>query len=559
MSDPSPSLVPQVPAKKSGQKKSHSGSSGGEPPHKKKKKSDKKKTDAGTSLPKSLTDAAGKPTTDGPPSIPGFNLAGRPESLFKTDKGLKRHEVKSTGPYHTSNINNESYLHFLVPSNKNEWIRFNSESLTVSLYGTYDNAARVAADAANTETGAEKHALRALSQRPDMFLDPSVMGTGFFHRVDVSINNVPVPTNSAIGGLLLQYVRCCRVFNDKPGPHFATTNDTTYGADRTKNKPPMAKAAQPFDYVTWNSTTGVRIPVYLDGIFPFDFKNRTLQSIDGKKVPELYFPPDTTIEFKFHMHRDKIYSIFHDQVTMTNYFTNDPIQKAAHNPKLTFVDAVLQYESAELKASEHVKAMAQYNAGGFGIYDYDIPRGQYQALTAGQSYTENNFQIMPYARLVYLLFLPDHATFVMENTRRPLSGLSKFPENCTKIQLSFAGEESLITNKFERFGVRGEDHQISKKIYYEYLKSNKMIADTYSEMFPREAGVSSLIQAFVIDLKSYYSDKTEILSVKCEFSAGQTSPERNQIACITVHQNGRAVCKNGGTPFNWIWNFTQPI
>ena len=548
----SPTLVPQV-----GSEKKRKSETDDEKSKKDKKKKHGKKKDL-TKLPPAISAAAGKPNDDASVSIPGFNLAGKPDSLLKTDKGLKRNEVKSTGPYHTSNINTESYLHFIVASNKNEWIRFNSESLTLTLYGTYNNPDRNQAAGQIPERQAEKHALTALSQTPAMFLDPSVMGTGFFHRVDVSINNVPVPTNSAIGGLLLQYVRCCRVYNDKPGPHFATNKDTDFGANREANKPAIIKGAQPFDYDNWESTNGVRIPVFLDGIFPFDFKNRTLESIDGKKEPNLFFPPDTTLEFKFHLHRDKICSIFHSGVRMGNYFTQVAADRATGDPKLTFLDAVLQYESVELKASEHVKAMNQYASGGYGIYDYDIPRGQYQALTAGQSYTENNFQIMPYARLGYILFLQDHATFIMENTRKPLSGLTRFPASCNKIQLSFAGEESLITSKFENFGMK-EDHQISKKIYYEYLKNNKMLGDRYDQLFPRDNLVNSYIQGFVVDLKSHYSDKTEILSVKCEFSTGTTSPAGMQIACITVHQNGKAVCKSGGSPFSWIWNFTQPI
>lgn len=558
-----PSLVPQVPAKKH-KPGGASETDPSDPLAKKKKgkhgtkKSGKKKHENLHPIGLKLS----RPNDEGPPNIPGFNLAGRPDSLLKTDKGFKKHEVKTTGPYHTSNINSESYLHFLVASNKNEWVRFNSESLTLSLYGTYDNPNILVAGAAGAtaERMAASHALRSLSGLPEIYIDPSVMGAGFFYRVDVSVNNVPVPTNSGLGGLLMQYVRCCRVFNDKPGPHFATTKDNRYSADgRNHHNPAMVKGSIPFDYVTYNSSTGTRIPVYLDGIFPFDFKNRTLEAVDGRKEPNLFFPPDTTIEFKFHLHRDKIASIFHERVTMANYFTQDAIERPGGNLKLSFVDAVLQYESVELKASEHVKAMKQYEDGGSGIYEYDIPRGQHQALTAGQSYTENNFQIMPFARLVYILFLPDHATFMMENTRRPLSGLSRFPARCTKLQLSFAGEESLITRNFENFGFPGEDHQISKKIYYEYLKANKMVGDSYDELFPRENGVTSLIQVFVVDLKSYYSDKTEILSVKCEFSGGQTSPANTQIACMTVHPNGKAICKSGGTPFNWIWNFTQPI
>jgi hypothetical protein len=203
--------------------------------------------------------------------------------------------------------------------------------------------------------------------------------------------------------------------------------------------------------------------------------------------------------------------------------------------------------------------MKQFESGGFGVYEYDIARGQHQALSAGQSYTENNFQIMPYARLVYILFLPDHATFPIDNRRRPISALSRFPSRCTQIRLSFAGEGSLVTHSFENFGVAGEDHQMTKKVYYEYLRSNGMTNDKFEDFFPTDPDEVSLIQGFVVDLKSLYSNKTEILSVKCEFAANQVSPPNQQIVCLSVHPNGRAICKSGGSLFNYIWQFTQPI
>lgn len=524
-----------------------------------------KKPSSGKKRKKGLTPVDGsetpakvsKPNVE-PPTIPGFNLAGRPDSLKKTDGGLKRNEIKTVGPYHTSNINNESYLHFVVRSSKNEWIRFMSDSLTLVLYGIYNNPARTA-DSPVASTAALTHAMRALSGAPEIYIDPSVMGAGFFHRVEVSINNVPVPTNSAIGNLFSQYVRCCRVFNDKPGPHFATTREIVFGNERTNFNSAMFKAAKPFDYTTWNSTTGARVECYLDGVFPFDFKNRTLESVDGKKEPNLFFPPDTSIEIKFHLHRDKMASLFHPNVNMNNYWTIANVDRPGGNLTLTFHEAVLKYESAELKPAEHLKAMNQYLHGGVGIYEYDIPRGQHQALTAGQSYTENNFQIQPYARLAYIMFLQDWATFIMENSRRPLSGFSRYPQHCTNLQIGFAGEQHLITKSFERLGAAGEDHQISKKILYEYMKNRKMLGDDFEELFPRDTDIQSLIQGFVIDLKDHYSDKIEQLTVKAEFGGGQNSPANIQIVVMTVHPNGRATCKSGTSPYSWIWNFSQSV
>ncbi len=63
---------------------------------------------------------------------------------------------------------------------------------------------------------------------------------------------------------------------------------------------------------------------------------------------------------------------------------------------LTFQDVTLEYESVELKASEHVKAMKQYLDSRLGMYNYDIVRGQHQALETGQSTTQSIFQIAEY-------------------------------------------------------------------------------------------------------------------------------------------------------------------
>ena len=97
----SPSLVPQVSSSPSDKKKS----SDNDPLRKtKKKKSGKGKKSPHNpvaNLPANLTSKPGRPNDEGPSTIPGFNLAGRPDSLIKTDKGFKRHEVKSVGPYHT--------------------------------------------------------------------------------------------------------------------------------------------------------------------------------------------------------------------------------------------------------------------------------------------------------------------------------------------------------------------------------------------------------------------------------------------------------------------------
>ncbi|EFX60641.1 hypothetical protein DAPPUDRAFT_123463, partial [Daphnia pulex] len=294
-----------------------------------------------------------KPDAEDTVHLPGFNLAGRPESLKNKDGGVKRNEIKTSGPYHTGNVNTESYWHFVIRSNKNEWIRFNPDSISVLVYGTHDNPTHEAASPEPRKKSA-KWALQAGLGNPYMYIDPSVMGTGFVYRCDVSINNVPVPTNSAIGGLLLHYVRCARVFNHQAKDFFSTNKDVNIvpaAADgaltRASLTAPMKKAVSAFDYFDPLTNKGTRIPIYLDGQFPFDRRNATLESIDKQKEQNLFFPPDTTVEIKLHLYRGKQEAIFHHQLTLPDYFSTEKEVVDAPNADilLTFQDVTLEYES----------------------------------------------------------------------------------------------------------------------------------------------------------------------------------------------------------------------
>lgn len=497
------------------------------------------------------------------PLTPGFNLVGKPD-LLKREQGVRSYEIKYASLFRRGSLNNESYLHFIVKSNKNEWIRFNRQSISLVVYGQYKNKNYKSATSEGYATASdadkvEWHAMTARAQKPILWVDPDVMGSGFFHRIDVSINGVQVPTNGAIGNLFLQCVRANHVYNASTNrkEHFNRASQYSYVPANPLSEV-MKKATAPFDYNKYTSGTGVLIPVYLDCVFPFDFKCRLLESVDNVKEPNLYLPPDSEVEIKLHTHRTKMEALFHSQLTMSNYFDTSNIDDP-ESLKFTFQDATLEYESVMLQPSQEMSLMDQFDRGGQGFYNYDIARGQHQALVGKASFTENTFQIMPWCRLVILMFLPDWATFPMEGKKRPLSGFSRFPDNCSKITLSMAGEDHLITRHFERFGIVGEQHQISKKIYYEYVRNLRLTNADFDDWFPKEATDRSLIQSFLYDARSHMSDKNEQLSIRCEFAAGKDSPEHLQVCCITIHPNGCAVVSSGPTRYSWVWEFKQGV
>jgi hypothetical protein len=473
---------------------------------------------------------------DDPAPVPGFNLAGRPDNLFRTT-GLKRLQAKAQGPFHSSNITNDSYLHFVVRANKHEWIRFKPDSLSLVLYGKYKNKNRSDAVSASEESKAEKHSLRAQLGKPLMWLDPSVMGTSFIQDVSVSINNNPVPTNSSLGPLFLQYNRLSKIFNHKAKVRI--TNDKQISATEPKAtmSAVMKASTKAFDYgESYKATKGERIPVYMHGIFPFGCRNTTLESVDRQMAQSLYFPPDTTIDIKFHVRRDKMSAVFGSNLSFGDaYFNRDTVVPTPDDGvELEFQEATLEYESAEMTPEKETESLKLYAHGRPGYYEYDIPRGQHQALPADQSYTENTFQILPFARLVYLMFLQDWAVMPMDSSKRPLSGFSRFPPHCTGFRVDFAGEKGLLTDKFVNFGFTGDgkcQSEYSKKFFYDYLAERRMTTDKFEDFFPKEEQ-KALNQIFCFDLKNHESDKVEMLTLACEFAGSNKSPKNMQVPSV---------------------------
>ena len=66
----------------------------------------------------------------------------------------------------------------------------------------------------------------------------------------------------------------------------------------------------------------------------------------------------------------------------------------------------------------------------------------------------------------------------------------------------------------------------------------------------------SIVQALILDLGHLESQKTEVLSLKMRFGADRSQAD-TQIVCVSVHTNGRAVCRSAGAQYEWDWKFNQ--
>ena len=123
------------------------------------------------------------------------------------------------------------------------------------------------------------------------------------------------------------------------------------------------------------------------------------------------------------------------------------------------------------------------------------------------------------------------------------------------MKIGFAGEENLITENLENFGIATKQNEISKKIYFDYMTSHNMFAGTFEDLFGHETASQSLVQILPVDLGHLDSAKTERLTVELKFSTAEVSPAGLQILVLSVHTNGRAVCSADKTVHDWKWEF----
>lgn len=468
------------------------------------------------------------------PPLKGFNLAGRPEQLAQS--AIKYIAREAVGMYDCT-LTNEQNWQFKVTTNKNEWVRFFTDSITVQLYGQYDNPTRVAGHA-EPETAALRHSLQAQQKAPYMFLDPTTMGTAFVKSVKVILNGVEVPTNG-FNQHLLQYVRVSNIARKKPRLHFARQQDMVYGVVGTPMSEALQEATIPFDYSGWNATNGTRIPVYLDGIFPFNLDNQSIQTLDGLKADNLYIPPESTIDIVVTLQPSKTECMFHDGCNdLDRYYDAAPAGRPSGNLAFTFQDVRCEFEKVVLTDKAHIETMDQFIKGMPAFYPYDIVRDHYQMLDANASYTENNFKIPAMCRFLYILFQPIYAMQSMPVTNKPLSGYSRFPEHQSKMNISFAGDDGIICKYFEKFGFQDEPHHLTKKMFYNYHNERGLMSDKYDDIFTRNKTNYSVNQFIAYDCRHLMSERSETLRIRMEFSTNP-SPTGQGILVFTVHPTGQ--------------------
>lgn len=480
-----------------------------------------------------------------PPELPPEGKTKLGDRIVIPRSAIKSQTMESITPIHLSDINTSHVWTFTMKSRADEFVRFNVESLSMVIFGTYPNRDAAGADpGAPPERRAANWALRARSNLPRIFMLPTIAGTGFIQRVEVMVNGVKVGTNDSLGSHLSEYAHLSNIFYTNPKvPYIAVSSDTasTGAADKTKA---MTEASKIFDYNTWDAEIGNRIPAYLFGIFPFDTKNKTRIAATKEEPEAMYFPPETEFTIKVFLNQSKRQSIFSlDSLSMRDYFVDAEVG-LAHNYNLTFQTVELSYECVKLKPAEHLAITSKLSKTTLS-FPYDIARVQYQSLQPGASYTETVFQIPPEASILYVLFLKSWQVQFTPGVVKPVSPLSRFPHECTTMKMSFGNEPHLILKKMTDFGQRPTLSQdISIFNYYKYLRERGFFTGDFDQIFPPITNNESYLQVLVADLSSLSSKRTDQLKIYCHFTGVQKSPTDSIVMAVTVHPTGLATCNN---------------
>lgn len=493
------------------------------------------------------------PNSEIPTPISGFNLAGRPRQADEKIGGIYQILQKHAKPTVSGDLNSSSYWQFRITSSNREWFRFNVDSLSMVLYGSYTNPGY--ATSTNASPAIEKaptHALRALKVKPNIFFDPSVLATTFISSVDVSINNVPVPTNSNLCNFLPHYARLSQVFTHK-AVNYASNNDQLKNTGNSTN-PIYNAGAHYLDYGLWTSKEGKRIPIHLHGIFPFECTNRSRAALTYHSNDNLFFPPGTQVDIRVNLLPEKNKLIFTgDHLDLQDaYYTSTPTTYTPADLTLSVQDVSLSYETYILDEAHHLKCLAEFQKGMSAKYDYDIVYTSYQCIPSNQSYASNDVQISPYCALLYILFLPDHGLFFTPSQNKPPSAFSRFPPNCTKMKLKFNGIP-LICDEIENPGIANNHTELSKRALFNYLVSKRLYNGTFEQFFPNHLGAMN--QCFVVDMENQKSQMVGILNIETYYNASKSTSEK-QILVFSIHSNGRAEAKLlNKVDYNYEWEF----
>lgn len=479
---------------------------------------------------------------------PHNNHHHSPEDAFHFG-GVKHHpsasniksiEIKTMRPTVTS-LDVDSHVKFDFTLRSDEWGRFSTESLELQWLGDYPRNATDIDPNGNDEAKALRHSLRSLTGKPRVFIDPCTMGRCMIKKIIVLINGVGL-THDQIHEYGLYYTRFGRIYRSqkyRENPIMWTENDYKCPTGDTEPLTDAGKeACKPFDFVDWNGKVGRRVPIFTDGIFPFDQSNKIIESIDDCVSMNKALPPGTNISIQIYFHKNIYEVCASDKYDIDGYYSDVVLAAPANAPKMKIENITLSYTSYTLTPSMELAIQNDLNSGGILKYNYPVMTGvQRQMLSANSTYTSNSFPIRKEDR-IFMIFFVKHWSLTIDDTqKKPLLAYSRFPANQSRMSIKVGGQP-IIMESFEMFGHSPTiDNHYTMRQLYQYLQELNIAPEHYEQLWPR--GKQPLNQCIIYDMKNIAPlTGNSFVEIVMEFSGDNRSPNNTNILFIPVSMSG---------------------
>ena len=205
------------------------------------------------------------------------------------------------------------------------------------------------------------------------------------------------------------------------------------------------------------------------------------------------------------------------------------------NVEFTIQSCGLMYESTVLTGGSRISSDLRRNA--LTMY-FDCPKVSYQALLPGQQRLSLNVMVPAGSKCVYLSFMMGHQLWRSQSDKKHLSGRATFPRSLRKALFGLPGHELVAYRRgFDGLGGSLAFSSETCRNYLGDLRACGVLDYDTEEVFPRDPGVISYLQAFFIDLRPYRLRAPTHLFVELEFSSG-LSPAKTYFVSTFVREMG---------------------
>jgi hypothetical protein len=275
----------------------------------------------------------------------------------------------------------------------------------------------------------------------------------------------------------------------------------------------------------------------MDGVFPFDNSNATLDAINGTHTTAKVLPPGTTITVCVYFYENIFDFCFNEAYSMQQYYSSAAAATSAVTAKLTIESITLSYESITLIPSKEIELQSDLGKGGILKYNFPCLTGsQRHRLASNVTYDRAQFPVDESIELFYIGFLNDWALSIDDTQHKPLSTFSRFPKNMTRMRITYAGNPCIVES-FDYFGLTPDkDNHPSMINTYRYLQEKNIAPGPYESYFPRKN--EPVNQYIVYDVKDRAPVRghTSVI-ITMEFN-GQRSPANVNVVFIPVSRKG---------------------